>query len=73
MMVRDQVFEILFSNTNLTPLILDRSEELQFAQKTVNLLQKYVYTYLTTLDYKPALYVVGCWWCNCNLLSYFRL
>jgi hypothetical protein len=38
MMIRDQVFELLFSRTTLTPLILDRSEERPFAKKTLNLL-----------------------------------
>jgi hypothetical protein len=51
MMVRDQVFERLFSNTPLTPPILDRNEERLFTEKTVNLLQKYVLTYFTTLDF----------------------
>ena len=38
MMVRDQVLELLFSKTSLTPLILDRSEERPFAEKILNLL-----------------------------------
>jgi hypothetical protein len=57
-MVRGELFERLFSKTALTPLIPDRSEERPFAEKTVNLLQTYVLTYFTTLDYKPAFYVM---------------
>jgi hypothetical protein len=60
MMVRDQVFELLFSKTAFTPLILDRSEKRPFAKKTLNLLQKDVFTYFITLDYKPVLYAMGC-------------
>ena len=67
MMVRDQVFELLFSKTTLTPLILVMSEERPFAEKTLNLLQKDVFTYFITLDYKPVLYAVECWCCSCNL------
>ena len=72
MMVRGQVFELLFSKTTLTSLILDGCEERPFTEKTVNLLQKYVFTYFITTDCKPVLYAVECWWCSCNLLSYFR-
>jgi hypothetical protein len=71
MMVREQVFEFLFSKTTLTPLILDRSEEHPFAKKTLNLLQKYVFTYFITLDYKPVLYAAECWWCSCNFFVVF--
>jgi len=73
MIVKDQVFELLSSKTTLMFLILDRNEERPLAEKTLNLLPKYVFTYFITQDYKPVLYAVECWWCSCNLLSYFRL